>query len=511
MGAPLGVGIEVDLAPSFGFGVFSSNQDGQAESTENRYSISLATARTYRTDSHKGVTGGLGDLYIGTSSVFQFAPTDALRADVPSCRVIKSTTVVWSRLQATDAQRSMFVYTELEIRHNLAALANVLQPASDAAERSKITQDLATWNRMLRSKTADASLVAPGSSEGRVLQARITQMQEAFDKAFKAKTYFEQCPPTSQRGGSRGRTRKTATTTTAVPGTGSTCHSIDIFGYYVANAVLMTVGFIASINPVGVVMHVAARSAASDLSAKANEFNGGHPRKKQIELSTYLDELATRWQSLRATLEAQLVSATSNSHDVGKSITFASGTEISVEVEMARSEELAYDLDLDVGSSLGQASDFAYKVIEAESSIAFAATFTIGAALSRGLHSANVISYTLADDDLGDVYFVRILEDPVFGVPAFILDAADSMCPCWSKSRTRCRGHPVGAAVPVSCRVLLRRDVFFSCYRWPAAACVWTWSLPSCARVRCCKWTARQTLLIWIQKLLLPFASNCPI
>lgn len=110
-------------------------------------------------------------------------------------------------------------------------------------------------------------------------------------------------------------------------------------------------------------------------------------------------------------------------------VSFSAGVLNDYSVETTRSSSHSFDFNfyldygvaLDIGASLAGTGLFGGVAVHGRS--------TWGSVVASEQISSTTVGYVLADDDLGDNFSVTILEDKVYGTPAFKLVGGKSSCP----------------------------------------------------------------------------------
>jgi len=141
---------------------------------------------------------------------------------------------------------------------------------------------------------------------------------------------------------------------------------------------------------------------------------------------------AKQWENIlqrNRDLKAAAVFEKNLSFDAGVTYENSSATEIT--------NELKWGIEVEIGANI--ASSIGFDIDGLGSKVKLGLEMTIGAKseFSNKQTSTQTVSYTLADDDIKDVFTVDVLQDKVYGTPVFKTVSGNSSCPYEEKTVPR--------------------------------------------------------------------------
>ena len=348
-------------------GAVGETDFGMSSAAGRSHQVSISSSTTFRTDEHEAVTDGYGDLYVGGSLAFNYAPTDALTADTEQCALAIVTSVVWSEPEID--QKTMYVYTEREIRDLISAL-KIMQTYNQSGVEVDVAGSIAAWETtLLQKQVNDKKLVAPGTHYGTLMMAELKKANP-YIKALKSMLKWELV-------------------------LGFIPSRVQFLVTNIAIAIAMGLSF----NVPGV--HFQVKNLVLfvklmvDLS-KVLDQEESNVRNKRGALLVRVTSALEDWEAIVNDLQAAVEA---HQQDF-PSITFNAGAAMDKTLEVVRSESMTYDFELAVSSGLGSASEGDAFIFDAESTFLHQASFVFAPSINRGTEQTSSVTYTLADGDV---------------------------------------------------------------------------------------------------------------
>ncbi|MFN5236832.1 MAG: LamG-like jellyroll fold domain-containing protein, partial [Bacteroidota bacterium] len=120
-----------------------------------------------------------------------------------------------------------------------------------------------------------------------------------------------------------------------------------------------------------------------------------------------------------------------------KNLTFDAGVTYENSTTIENTKSMAYGFGVDISANIGAELGFLFN--------GTGATFKLGVQIDMGVSSefsntqsnSQTVGYTLADDDIKDVFTVDVLQDRVYGTPVFRTISGNSSCPYEEKTVPR--------------------------------------------------------------------------
>ena len=157
-----------------------------------------------------------------------------------------------------------------------------------------------------------------------------------------------------------------------------------------------------------------------ELQSIVNYYNG----VSQPDSADYFQNQLGLWQQIVDTNHQDIAHG-----DSLDNISFSGGLIYSNSVTTTRSSTTSFDFNfyidygvaVDVGASIAGLGIFG--------GVAVAGRSTWGSVVENDASTSTNVGYVLSDDDIGDSYTLDIINDKVYGTPAFKLLAGQSSCP----------------------------------------------------------------------------------
>jgi hypothetical protein len=149
-----------------------------------------------------------------------------------------------------------------------------------------------------------------------------------------------------------------------------------------------------------------------------------YTQQNELDSAAYFLDQLEMWQQIVDTNHDNIANA-----DSIDNVSFSAGVLTDYSVETTRSTSHSFDFNFYLDYGLAVDIGASVMGVGIYGGVAVGGRSTWGNVVASENISSTTVGYVLADDDLGDNYSVTILEDKVYGTPAFKLLGGKSSCP----------------------------------------------------------------------------------